>query len=251
MGQFAMLQPGDRVGIGVSGGKDSMCLVDAMAAYRERAPFAFELVAVTVEQGKFTGPIESIGPLLERIDVEWILREEPRTMTLVEDGIEHGCDVCSRHRRGALYHIAEELGCTALALGHTADDCAESLFRNVMFNGRVASLPPVATSRKGGLRIIRPLVFVSETWTAQYVAERELTPVGCVCGEKDGPRSRIRAFLGRMDQEFGGTSESTIAALANVNPYTLWDADLRKEGADDPEFVRDAAIRSGNRIKVR
>jgi tRNA 2-thiocytidine biosynthesis protein TtcA len=158
----------------------------------------------------------------------------------VRDGVLHGCDVCSRHRRRALYRVAGEIGAHAIALGHTADDCAESLFRNVLFNGRIASLPPVATSRKGTLRLIRPLVYVTEAMTTAYVAERGLGTVGCVCGEKPSVRGDIRSFLAAMRERHPGTSESITAALANVNPYTLFDRELSKVGADVPPDLDDA-----------
>src|SRR6185503_10750701 len=112
---------------------------------------------------------------------EWRIDEDPSTLRLVRDGVAHGCDVCSRHRRRSLYTLADELGCTVLALGHTADDCAEALLRNVLFNGRIASLPPVATSRKGGLRLIRPLVYVSEALTSEYARVQGFLPIACVC----------------------------------------------------------------------
>lgn len=238
MGTFSMLLPGDRVAVGVSGGKDSLCLVHAMAAYRKRAPFPFEIVAVTVEQGKFTRPIQELEEYFDRIGVQWVLRDEPRTLKLVEQGVEHGCDVCSRNRRAALYEIASELGCTVLALGHTADDCAEALLRNILFNGRIASLPPVAESQKGRMRVIRPLVFVSEDLTLEYVLSDDFRTVGCVCAEKEGPRNEIRAFLESMRENHVHVPDSIAAALANVNPYTLFDSRLQKEGTDvSPAFV--------------
>jgi tRNA 2-thiocytidine biosynthesis protein TtcA len=239
MGTSSMLRRGDRVAVGVSGGKDSLCLVHALNAYRKRAPFPFEIVALTVEQGKFTAPIEQLREPLDAMGVDWILREESRTVALVDAGIEHGCDVCSRNRRGALYRISSELGCAALALGHTADDCAEALFRNILFNGRIAALPAVAESRKGSLRVIRPLVFVSEALTGAYVEQCGLGSIACVCAGKEGPRKDIRAFLERMGQEYADVPESVAAALANVNPYTLFDAKLEKEDSDgSPAFSR-------------
>ena len=114
MGEFSMLRPGDRVAVGVSGGKDSLCLIDALAAYRRRAPFPYEVVALTLEQGKFQMPIRELEDHINRMGVDWILRDEPRTLGLVADGVDHGCDVCSRNRRGALYQVASELGCTVL-----------------------------------------------------------------------------------------------------------------------------------------
>jgi tRNA 2-thiocytidine biosynthesis protein TtcA len=231
MGRFAMLRPGDRVAVGVSGGKDSLCLLAALVAHRVRAPFPYELVAVTVEQGKFTTAIGTLERQIRALGVEWVVREEPATLTLVREGVAHGCDVCSRHRRRALYHLAAELGCTTLALGHTADDCAEALLRNILFNGRIASLPPVATSRKGALRLVRPLVLVSEALSAAYTRARGLATVGCVCGEKDSVRREIRAFLSSLGARHPGVAESVAAALGNVNPYTLFDPALAREGA--------------------
>ena len=237
MGRFSMLRPGERVAVGVSGGKDSLSLLAALVAYRARAPFSYDLVAVTVEQGKFTSAIGALEAQIRRLGVEWVVRDEPATLTLVRDGVVHGCDVCSRHRRRALYHLAAELGCDTLALGHTADDCAEALLRNILFNGRIASLPPVATSRKGTLRLIRPLAFVSEALTSAYAAARGLDTVGCVCGEKDSVRRELRDFLATLKQRHPGVAESISAALGNVNPYTLFDSCLAKEGADlSPAF---------------
>ena len=153
-----------------------------------------------------------------------------------------GATFCSRHRRGALYRIASELGSTVLALGHTADDCAESLLRNVLFNGRVASLPPVARSRKGEVRLIRPLVYVSEASTAAYVEANAIGTVNCACAEFPGPRTEIRSFLDGMSRRHEGIRESIRAALGNVNPYTLFDPDLKKSGADEPVFSREPAV---------
>ena len=231
MGRFAMLRPGDRVAVGVSGGKDSLCLLHALAAYRRRAPFPYEIVAVTLEQGKFTMPIRAIEGQIRALGIPWELREDRRTLRLVADGIAHGCDVCSRHRRGSLYRAAAELGCSVLALGHTADDCAEALLRNILFNGRIASLPPVAASRKGGLRLIRPLVLVSETLTAEYARAHGLQAVTCVCSEKTSVRGEIRDFLARLGTRHQGVPDSVLAALGNVNPYALFDPAPLARGA--------------------
>jgi tRNA 2-thiocytidine biosynthesis protein TtcA len=237
MGRFSMLREGDRVAVGVSGGKDSLCLLHALVAHRRRAPFPYEIVAVTVEQGKFKAPIRMLEAQIRELGVPWEVREEPATLRLVADGVAHGCDVCSRHRRRALYTIAGELGASVLALGHTADDCAEALLRNILFNGRIASLPPVARSRKGGLRLIRPLAFVTEDLTTGYARAIGFTTVGCVCGEKESVRREIREFLARLKAGHAGVSDSITAALGNVNPYTLFDGALTKPGADTPAFT--------------
>jgi len=221
MGRFAMLRPGDRVAVCVSGGKDSLTLLHALVAYKKRAPFPYELVAVTLEQGKFKLPIIALEEKIRRLGVEWIIRQDDRTLRLIEDNVPHGCDVCSRHRRYHLYNIASELQCGVLALGHTADDCAESLLRNALFNGRIASLPPVSQSQKGTLRLIRPLVYVTENLSTEYAAAQGFLPIACVCSEKESVRREIREFLDAMKSRHIGISDSIIAALGNVNLYTL------------------------------
>lgn len=222
MGAFSMLRPGDRIAVGVSGGKDSLTMLHALSAYRKRAPFPYELVAVTIEQGKFKLPILALEERIRELGVEWVLREDPATLSLIAEGVPHGCDVCSRHRRYHLYNVASELGCSVLALGHTADDCAESLLRNVLFNGRIASLPPVAESRKGSLRLIRPLAYVSEDLSTEYARAAGFLTIACVCGEKESVRREIREFLQTMKSRHIGIGESITAALSNVNPYTLF-----------------------------
>jgi len=240
LGRFAMLRPGDRVAVGVSGGKDSLTLLSALVAHRRHAPFTYDVFAVTIEQGKFKRPVESLRGVIEALGVEWVRREDRDTLALVEGGVAHGCDVCSRLRRRSLYRLAGELDATALALGHTADDCAESLLRNILFNGRIASLPPVAESRRGGLRLIRPLVFVTEALTTAYARATGLAPIGCVCGDRDNVRRDIRAFVTTLSERHPGVRDSIAAALGNVNPYTLFDVALSKDGADISPSAIDA-----------
>ncbi len=222
MGRFSMLRPGDRIAVGVSGGKDSLTLLHALVAYRKRAPFPFDVIAVTLEQGKFKLPIAPLEEKIRALNVEWILRDDTATLRLIAENVPHGCDVCSRHRRYNLYKIASELGCSVLALGHTADDCAESLLRNILFNGRIASLPPVSQSQKGSVRLIRPLVFVTENLSTEYAREQGFLPIACVCGEKESVRREIREFLDAMKSRHLGISDSIKAALGNVNLYTLF-----------------------------
>lgn len=232
MGRFSMLRPGDRIAAGVSGGKDSLCLLGALLEFRKRAPFPYDLVAFTVEQGKFKMPVRSLEEKIRSLGVEWILLEDPLTLKLVAERAEHGCDVCSRNRRRSLYKAASALGCTVLALGHTADDCAESLIRNILFNGRIASLPPVAQSRKGSMRLIRPLVYVTEELTAEYARAKGFQTIGCVCGEKENVRREIRDVLASLSARYPGVQQSMSGAMGNVHPYSLLDPALRKDHAE-------------------
>ena len=235
MGRFAMLRRGDKIAVAVSGGKDSLSLLHALVDYRKRAPFPYELVAVTIEQGKFKLPIRVLEEKIRALGVDWILREDAATLRLIAQNVPHGCDVCSRHRRSNLYKIAAELGCSVLALGHTADDCAESLLRNVFFNGRIASLPPVSQSQKGGLRLIRPLIYVTENLSTEYARAKGFLTIACVCSEKESVRREIREFLDTMKSRHVGISDSITAALGNVNLYTLFGENASDPAAEDPE----------------
>jgi tRNA 2-thiocytidine biosynthesis protein TtcA len=232
MGRFSMLRPGERVAVGVSGGKDSLTLLHALIAYKKRAPFPYEVVAITLEQGKFKLPILALEEKIRSLGVQWILREDTATLRLISENVPHGCDVCSRHRRYHLYTLASELGCSVLALGHTADDCAESLLRNILFNGRIASLPAVSQSQKGTIRLIRPLIYVTEDLSTEYARARGFLPIACVCSEKESVRREIREFLDQMKSRHVGVSDSITAALGNVNLYTLL---AKHAGAETPD----------------
>jgi tRNA 2-thiocytidine biosynthesis protein TtcA len=228
MGQFSMLRPDDRIAVGLSGGKDSLSLLHALVAFRKRAPFRYKLIAVTLDQGKFKLPIDALEEKIRALNVEWVLRQDLATLDLIARGIPHGCDVCSRHRRHHLYRIAAEFQCTVLALGHTADDCGESLLRNILFNGRIASLPAIAQSQKGNIRLIRPLVYVTEDLSTEYARAQGFLTIGCICSDKESVRKEIRGFLNDMKSRHVGIPDSIAGALANVNPYTLFDLALRK-----------------------
>src|SRR5689334_5098017 len=166
--RFQMIRDGDRVAVALSGGKDSATLLEALLLLQKRAPIDFSVCAFTVEQGKFLSPVEPIGEYLKQRGVEWTyFRDEP-SFQLLEEQPDHGCDLCSRYRRRAVYEIAGELGANVIAFGHTADDFCEALLRNTMFTGKLSALPPVTYSRNRDYRLIRPLVFVTEDITRGY-----------------------------------------------------------------------------------
>src|SRR5579872_6998842 len=163
-----MIREGDRVAVALSGGKDSMTLLEALLLLAKRAPVDFSVCAFTVEQGKFLRPIEPVGEYLKSLGIEWLYHRDKPSLRLLEEQPDHGCDLCSRFRRRAVYEIARGLSANVIAFGHTADDFCESLLRNTMFTGRLSSLPPVTYSRDRDFRLIRPLVFVTEDITRAW-----------------------------------------------------------------------------------
>src|SRR5208283_2426813 len=184
--RFKMIRDGDRVAVALSGGKDSATLLGALLLLQKRAPIDFSVCAFTVEQGKFLRPIEPLGEYLKQRGVAWTYYRDAPPLRLIEEQPDHGCDLCSRYRRRAVYQIARGLGANVIAFGHTADDFCESFLRNAMFTGRVSALPPVTYSGAKDFRLIRPLVFVSEKITMEFAASLGAPVVPCGCSLRTG-----------------------------------------------------------------
>lgn len=235
---FKMIGEGDRIAVGVSGGKDSLALLDALLHLRKKSPVPFELQAFTVEQGKFVRPVEPLGEYMRARGVTWTYYRDEASFQLIEDEPGHSCDTCSRYRRRAVYEIAHRLGANAVALGHTADDFCEALLRNALYTGRLSALPPVTFSRSKDFRLIRPLVYVSEEITSGYARESGLPVTPCVCSFKTGTvRRSLRGFLDGLRGENPHVKENLLAAMGRIETDRLLDRrflDLG-EGGDTPD----------------
>ena len=140
-----MIRDGDRVAVALSGGKDSLTLLEALLLLSKKAPVEFSVCAFTVEQGKFLRPIEPLGEYLKQRGVDWTYHTDRPSLRLLTEQPDHGCDLCSRYRRRAVYEIARGLGAKVIAFGHTADDFCESFLRNAMFTDESARFPPSPT----------------------------------------------------------------------------------------------------------
>lgn len=222
--RFDMIRDGDRIAVGLSGGKDSVTLLEALLLLQKRAPIDFQVCAFTVEQGKFLAPIAPFGEYLKTRGVEWLyVRDEP-SFQLIEDEPDHGCDMCSRFRRRAVYEIARQMGANVIALGHTADDFCESLLRNAMYTGRLSALPAVTWSAKKDFRLIRPLVFVTEEITRNYAGVLAAPVIPCGCSQKTGTvRRTLRDIFGELEKEHPYLKENLLSAMGNIQTDRLLD----------------------------
>lgn len=222
--RFKMIRDGDYVAVGVSGGKDSLTLLEALLLLQKKAPISFRVSAFTVEQGKFLRPIHPVGEYLRQRGIDWVYVEDEPSIDLLEQQPDHGCDVCSRFRRRAVYDIARKMGANVVALGHTADDFCEAFLRNSMFTGRVSALPPVTWSKKNEFRLIRPLVFVTEDQTSAYAQSLGAPVIPCGCSQKTGTvRNTLRSFLSDLEKEHPFVKETLISAMGNVEVSRLLD----------------------------
>jgi tRNA 2-thiocytidine biosynthesis protein TtcA len=222
--RFGMIREGDHVAVGVSGGKDSLTLLEALLLLQRRAPIEFRVTAFTIEQGKFLRPIEPVGEYLKSRGIPWTYVRDGASIDLLEEQPGHGCDICSRFRRRAVYSVARDLGANVVALGHTADDFCEAFLRNAMFTGRTCALPPVTLSRAGEFRLIRPLVYVTEELTTAFAAQMGAPVIPCGCSQKTGTvRNSIRSFLSEMQREHPTVKDTLIGAMGNIEVSRMLD----------------------------
>jgi tRNA 2-thiocytidine biosynthesis protein TtcA len=232
--RFQMIRDGDRVAVALSGGKDSLTLLEALVRLRDRAPVDFSLCAFTVEQGKFLRPIEPIGDYLKARGIDWTCHRDNPSIRLLDEQPDHGCDLCSRFRRRAVYQIARGLGANVIALGHTADDFCESFLRNALFTGRISDF-----------RLIRPLVFVTEDITTRFAESLGAPVIPCGCSQRTGTvRRTLRDLLGDLEKEHPRLKESLLSAMGNIETERLLDTRyLPADGtAEDPAEKNPLAI---------
>jgi tRNA 2-thiocytidine biosynthesis protein TtcA len=224
IGRFKMIRDGDRVAVGLSGGKDSVTLLEALVLLQKRAPIHFTVCAFTIEQGKFLRPIAPMGEYLKERGIDWVYKVDNASVRLMDEQPEHGCDLCSRYRRRAVYELVRELGANVIAFGHTADDFCESFLRNAMFTGRLSALPAVTYSRRKEFRLIRPLVFVTEDLTQQFAGSLGAPVVPCGCSQKTGTvRRTLRDMFAEIEKEHPYLKENLLSAMGNLEPQRLLD----------------------------
>jgi tRNA 2-thiocytidine biosynthesis protein TtcA len=222
--RYRMIRDGDRVAVALSGGKDSATLLELLLRLQRRAPVEFTLSAFTVEQGKFLRPIEPLAEYLKERGVAWTYYRDKPSLRLLNDQPEHGCDLCSRYRRRAVYEVARGLGANVVAFGHTADDFCEAFLRNALFTGRVSSLPPATWSRDHEFKLIRPLVFITEDLTRDFAAELGVPLVPCGCSQKTGTvRSTLRDIFTRLERDFPHLKQTMLAAMGNLELTRMLD----------------------------
>ena len=234
--RFRMIRDGDRVAVALSGGKDSLTMLEALLRLAERAPVEFTVSAFTVEQGKFLRPIEPLGDYLRARGVEWTYFHDKPSFRLLEEQPDHGCDLCSRYRRRAVYEIARKLGANVIAFGHTADDFCESFLRNALFTGRISSLPPVTWSRARDFRLIRPLVYVTEDVTARFAESLGAPVIPCGCSQRTGTvRRTLRGLFGELEKDYPHLKETLLSAMGRIETGRLLDTRYLDLDGNAPE----------------
>jgi len=223
--KYHMIQDGDRVCIGVSGGKDSMLLLKAMGMYQRFAKTKFTLQAVMLDLGivpQDTAPIEAFArevgvPLEVRKtdigDVVFNIRKET-----------HPCALCAKLRRGALNNAAVEYGCNRVALGHNREDVLETFFLSLLYEARINTFHPITHLNRKNVTLIRPFIFLPEKHILSVVREQNIPvlPANCpVAGNTK--REEMKELISHLCTLVPDIEEKLMHALANTEKYNLWD----------------------------
>src|SRR5688572_30043280 len=232
---FNLIEDGDRIMVGLSGGKDSWALLQALDVLRQKAPIDFSLIAVNVDSGYK----EYKHDLIARTCQErgWDYRIEHTSIGEVMDDLLAAnatpCSLCARLRRGVLYRIATEVGATKIALGHHADDFIETLLLNLFFAGALKAMPARLVSDNGEHVVVRPLVYVGEDEARIYAKQCGPPIIGCccpACGDLSLQRQRVKRLIMDLEVEHAGIKQSMLKALGNVMPRHLLDTRLNPSG---------------------
>ena len=229
---FCLLEPGDRVMVAVSGGKDSHALLYLLREIQRRAPFDFSLFAVNVDQGHPGFPKQLLPAYFTSEGYEYRIIEED-TYSVVKEKVPAGkttCSLCSRLRRGILYTAAAELGATKIALGHHKDDAIETVLLNLFYSGQLKSMPPRLRSDDGRHVVIRPLMYSSEADLAEFAVSKAFPIIPCdLCGSQEQlQRKRVKELIANLSAENPHVRSNLFAALSNVRPTHLFDTGLRR-----------------------
>ena len=245
IGDFNMIEAGDKVMVCLSGGKDSYAMLDILLSLRQRSPVPFDVVAVNLDQKQPGFPAQVLPHYLTQLGVPFHI-ENQDTYSVVKKIIPEGqtmCSLCSRLRRGILYRVAGELGATKIALGHHRDDMVVTLLINMFFGSRLKGMPPKLVSDDGRHVVIRPLAYVAESDLERWAAHRQFPIIPCtLCGSQDNlQRVQVKKMIHEWERQYPGRIDNMLTAMGNVVPSHLMDRKLYPFTTVKARGVPDAA----------
>ena len=220
---YRMIEPGDRIAVGVSGGKDSLTLLTLLAALREYVPYSYDLTAITIDMGLGGMDFSPVARLCERLGVPYSRVETEIGPIIFEHRKENNpCSLCAKMRRGALCTALSERGITKLALGHHFDDAVETFLLSLVYEGRISCFQPVTHMTRTGVDQIRPMLYAGEGRIANLAKALELPIVENPCPEDRGSkRYEIKQFIRTMSQTYPDLRSKVFGAIQRA-PLDGW-----------------------------
>ncbi len=233
VGEYKLIEHGDRILVAVSGGKDSATLLDLLDRARRRAPVRFDLFAIHLDQGQPGYDGAPLAEWLQSLGLPHEIAHEDTYSAVIEESEREGgsttyCRLCSRLRRGILYAAARRHGCNKIALGHHRDDALETLLLNLFYSGRLQAMPAIYTTNDGALEVIRPLIECAESEIAEHAAAAGYPILPCnLCGsQSDLSRDAVARLLADLETRIPNLRQVMLAALKNVRPSHLLDREV-------------------------
>ncbi|MBS7224146.1 MAG: tRNA 2-thiocytidine(32) synthetase TtcA [Clostridiaceae bacterium] len=223
---YHMIEDGDRIAVGVSGGKDSLTLLIALAELRRFYPKKYEVVAITLEMGYEEMDFSPVAALCERLNVEYI-RIPTQIKQIVFDirKEENPCSLCAKLRRGALHEAALAAGCKKVALGHHFDDVVETYMLSLFYEGRISCFKPVTFLDRKGVTLIRPLLYVPEYYVRSFARRQGLPIVHNPCpADGSTKREEVKTLLRDLEKQFPGVRDKVFGAMQRY-PLDGWAPD--------------------------
>lgn len=222
---FQLIEDGDKIAVGLSGGKDSLTLLHILKAYQRFSPQKFDLIAITLNPGNVDN--SPLYKLCEELSVEF--HEIQTNITEIVFDIrkeKNPCSLCANLRRGALNDNAKKLGCNKIALGHHKDDAIETLMLSISYEGRINCFSPKSTMEKYDITLIRPMVYIDESMIKKAVCLYNYPVIKNPC-PADGKTKRqdIKELIRNMDKQMPGFKKSLFGCLNNSKQLFIWDKD--------------------------
>lgn len=214
---YKMIKSGDKIAVGVSGGKDSVMLLKVLCELKRFYPEKFDVVAITLDMrfDNKDGDFSKISQMCEEYGIEYVIKSTELYEIIFNIRKENSpCSLCARMRRGILHDTAKELGCNKIALGHHLDDAAETFMMNLLIESRVGCFSPVTYLSRKDITMIRPLVYVREREIEQAVTRLNLPIVKSLCpANENTKREDAKNLLKTLSTEYGDVPEKIVGAM--------------------------------------
>ncbi|MBR7140513.1 MAG: tRNA 2-thiocytidine biosynthesis protein TtcA [Clostridia bacterium] len=235
--EYSMISDGDKIAVGLSGGKDSLVLLKALSVFRKFSPNKFELFAVTIDMGIGNVDFAPLKQFCEQENVPYHIEHTDIGPVIFDVRKEKNpCSLCSKMRRGALNDVIGNLGCNKLALGHHADDVLETMLLSFIYEGRLSTFAPVSYMDRSGVTLIRPLVYTQEKNISAYAKNENLPVAKSPCpADHETKREYMKSLVKSIQKDIPFAKDRMFSAIVSPERYNLWDQYPKNPNAGRPK----------------